>query len=87
MTCLAPRSALLAILVLAASLQLCASTLEAIKNHRGGPAAVVGPDLASEDGKELHRPVAEVEAELAMVSPAPVSVLHSYTTKAVLRLS
>ena len=69
MKCLAPRSALLAVLVLATSLQLCVSTLEAIKGlHRGGPAVAVCPDKATDDGREQHRPVAEVEKELAMVS-------------------
>ncbi|CAI7997767.1 Sortilin-related receptor (Fragment) [Geodia barretti] len=68
MKCLAPWSALLAVLVLANSLQLCVSTLEAIKGiHRGGPAVAVGPDMATGDGRKLHRPVAEVEKELAMV--------------------
>jgi hypothetical protein len=68
MKCLAPRSALLAVLVLATSLQLCVSTLEAIKGlHRGGPAVAVCPDKATDDGREQHRPVAEVEKELAMV--------------------
>ena len=47
----------------------CVSTLEAIKGlHRGGPAVAVGPDKATDDGREQHRPVAEVEKELAMVS-------------------
>ena len=72
MKCLAPWSALLAVLVLANSLQLCVSTLEAIKGiHRGGPAVAVGPDMATGDGRKLHRPVAEVEKELAMVSRRP----------------
>ena len=60
------RSALLAAFVLAAALQSCESSLEAIKGLRGGRTVVIGPNRATDETK-LHRPVAEVEAELAMV--------------------
>lgn len=61
------RSTLLAAFVLAAALKSCESSLEAIKGLRGGRTVVFGPNRATDDETKLHRPVAEVEAELAMV--------------------
>ena len=57
----------LAVLVLAGGFQSTSSSLQAIENPRDAPATVFAPDrLAEGDG----RPVAEVEAELAVVNTA-----------------
>ena len=68
MASLAPWSVPLAFLVLAVFLQSCACSLEAIRRPRGDQTVVFAPDPAAEGEQLVHRPVAEVEAELAMVS-------------------
>ena len=61
---LEPRTA---VLVLAGGFQSTSSSLQAIENPRDAPATVFAPDrLAEGEG----RPVAEVEAELAVVNTA-----------------